>query len=198
MRRPSPERLNLDPRPQPRGSSALCEVCSAPIMQYPSRPRRFCSLACRDTARRTGPTVECVCTTCGGRYMLNPRQARRSKYCSRSCQARAPRPGRPPTLTGGRKVQPSGYVIIRISREHPCSSPTQYQGLWALEHRVVMAEKIGRLLLAHESVHHVNGVKTDNRPCNLELWIRSQPAGQRVQDVVEWARFILDTYATLA
>jgi hypothetical protein len=37
-------------------------------------------------------------------------------------------------------------------------------------------------------------VKDDNRPENLELWSRSQPAGQRVADKVEWARQILALY----
>jgi len=57
-----------------------------------------------------------------------------------------------------------------------------------------MEQHLGRALLPEESVHHINGVRHDNRLENLELWSSSHPAGQRVSDKVAWAREILALY----
>jgi hypothetical protein len=72
-----------------------------------------------------------------------------------------------------------GYWLINI------------EGKQTLEHRLVMEEVIKRPLLKHESVHHKNGDRLDNRPDNLELWSNSQPAGQRIVDKLAWARSFL-------
>lgn len=57
-----------------------------------------------------------------------------------------------------------------------------------------MEQKLGRYLLPSEQVHHISGVKDDNRPENLELWATPQPAGQRVEDLADWAVEILRRY----
>lgn len=81
-----------------------------------------------------------------------------------------------PRLTGPvtRTLNAKGYVVLRGMAGHP------------FEHTVVMAAKLGRSLLPHENVHHLNGDRQDNRPENLELWSRAQPPGQRVSDKVAW------------
>jgi hypothetical protein len=63
-----------------------------------------------------------------------------------------------------------------------------------LQHRVVMAEELGRELYSDENAHHRNGDRRDNRPENLELWSTWQPAGQRVEEKVAWARELLARY----
>lgn len=81
----------------------------------------------------------------------------------------------------------SGYVYVH--------SPGRRKRV--LQHRVVMEQHIGRLLLPFENVHHRNGDRSDNRIENLELWSKSQPAGQRVADKIAWAQEILALYADI-
>ena len=99
-----------------------------------------------------------------------------------------------------RRPHASGYVLLKVRSDDPILSPMlrrrQSGGVstYLPEHRAVMALHLGRPLRADEEVHHRNGHKADNRLENLELWLRHQPSGQRVVDLLAWAREILERY----
>lgn len=76
---------------------------------------------------------------------------------------------------GTGKVGGHGYIVV-----------TMPNGTTTVAHRLVMETILGRPLNGRENVHHINGIKHDNRPENLELWAKPQPNGQRVDDLVRW------------
>jgi hypothetical protein len=94
-----------------------------------------------------------------------------------------------PKQLGDGTITPKGYHIVR-SYGHPNESAFGT----ILAHRLVMAEHLGRPLAPDETVHHKNGIRSDNRIENLELWVSSQPSGQRVEDILAWAHQIIERY----
>lgn len=73
-----------------------------------------------------------------------------------------------PNWKGG-KIIHHGYIYIHAP-DHPYSHPNGY----VHEHRLVMEKKLGRYLEQYEDIHHINGIKDDNRIENLQLLSHSQ------------------------
>lgn len=140
---------------------------------------------------KTGKLVDnifwlCACE-CGKATKVSPSRLSKNKVlCCRSCSNRQ----RYDKDRQARIVTPKGYVMI-YTPEHP----NKYIGSGRVfEHVLVMEEHIGRLLYPKETVHHLNGVKADNRIENLELWVSNHPAGQRIQDKINHAIEIIAKY----
>lgn len=64
----------------------------------------------------------------------------------------------------GRTKTKAGYIMIK-RKDHPFADGKGY----VREHRLVMEEHLGRYLTEDEEVHHINGIKDDNRLENLML-----------------------------
>ena len=78
---------------------------------------------------------------------------------------------------GGRFQTPRGYIMVRYPN-HPAA-----QNGYVQEHRLAMEAHLGRYLLPTETVHHKNGIKSDNLIENLELWSVSHSNGSRYENL---------------
>lgn len=146
-----------------------------------------------EKAKRDGVWPACALAPTGGRQKKAP-----CKHCGKISYARGlcylhyerQKDGRkmlgPKRGTTGPIVTPQGYRAQHIGG-----------GKYKLEHRIVMERLLGRPLYSHETVHHINGVRADNSPENLELWSSSHPPGQRVIDKLTWARGLIKQYEGL-
>lgn len=76
-----------------------------------------------------------------------------------------------PQWRGGRFKSNQGYIHIK-AWPHPFHNIQGY----VLEHRLVMEKNIGRFLKEEEIVHHINGIKDDNRIENLQIIDRASHA----------------------
>ena len=69
---------------------------------------------------------------------------------------------------GGRHLDAYGYAILWMDTTSPYFAMANKKR-YISEHRLVMAQKLGRCLHSWEIVHHINGIKDDNRIENLQL-----------------------------
>lgn len=120
-----------------------------------------------------------ICKTCKKSFKTFP--SRVGNYCSRSC-ANHKKPG---TFKKGhawvgklrtkKRQMQHGYIEI-YSPNHPMKNIRN----GVLEHRLKIEKKIGRYLLKTEVVHHINGIKNDNRIKNLKL-LKNQSEHARLE-----------------
>jgi hypothetical protein len=145
----------------------------------------FTSRRADSNARRyAGKRGARPCRQCGVSVERAISQFHKQTFCSRDCR-------RSYALANpARQRNSGGYVLVYVGTDYPGAAKSGH----VLEHRKVMQEYLGRALLPEENVHHLNGDRADNRLANLELWTRSQPSGQRVEDKVRWAREFLALY----
>jgi len=124
-----------------------------------------------DPCHYEGDYIIQTCKYCGREQRLERRKyraKRRNSGCCRSCfmKYEIDRKGeKNPNWKGGKHV---GYIRITLQPDHPfyCMVDSHKR---VKEHRLVLAQHLGRVLRDDEFVHHKNGIKNDNRPENLEI-----------------------------
>jgi hypothetical protein len=175
-----------------------CVQCNRPFQVWPYRLRgnvKFCSRACKSIAMQgklppnradlvervfgaltviafdcavSGHTVwRCKCN-CGNETCV--RNGGLQSGSVKSCGCLKRRTGeQSPNWRRGFTISTNGY-------KHVLTSDPDRTNRYQPEHRLVMAEALGRPLTCDEVVHHINRDKTDNRLENLEVLSRQEHA----------------------
>jgi hypothetical protein len=149
---------------------------------------------------RPNYTENFICTTCVKKSTIKGKNLNSFKHRD-NCKCHKCRIGKGyfkgknnPMWKGGVKILKTGYVYVYIEETSPFYSMVA-KGVgpgYVAEHRLVMSKFIGRPLLKNETVHHKNGIKSDNRIENLELWSSNHQSGQRLEDQIIWAIKLLE------
>lgn len=183
---------NKAPKPK-AGITKPCRQCGTRfyVIRALAGKRRYCSVPCKNAAARRGQVTR-DCDECGTPYTRSASAV--GRFCSKDCE-RSHRTG-----NGQGYLNADGYRVISQGGGRPAKA----------EHRLLVEALIGRPLLPTETVHHVNGVRHDNRTDgpllldergrlrsgNLELWSHAHPRGQEIGPRLDHARGLLALYGT--
>ena len=126
-----------------------------------------------------------TCDLCGTPVYRRPSTLRmnKGKFCSRKCRNRAHPPTKcnaPPPPKGAanwawkggvtRFRKKGNYADVKYVRAPEWAKPMARKDGYIMEHRLIMANRIGRLMSRTEVVHHLDHDPLNNDPMNLELW----------------------------
>ena len=153
-----------------------CEACGV-LFEKKYKGHRACSVECGNKLKQANREVKC--SQCGDLF-VRP-HGKFQTYCSRRCSMLA----RKGSKKNGAYRHPEGHEL----RHSAGYIQEKRDGVWVMQHRLVMSKMLGRPLEPTERVHHKNGDRQDNRPENLELWTgvgtsKKDPNGVRVVDKV--------------
>ncbi len=96
---------------------------------------------------------------------------------------------------GGRSVNSRGYIKIYVASSDPFYIMAD-RDHYIMEHRYTMAQHLNRPLTSDEFIHHLNGVRTDNRLKNLALVSRNNHPNRTFLGLIQ--RRVRELEATLA
>ena len=148
--------------------SCMCLNCSKSFEKIYTRwvgvKKHFCCRACY-TAWRNRNSVKLMysCDFCGDSFQMYPHRLKTNEhnFCSKECanrwMSKYQIKEKCVHWKGGRHKSSDGYIYINQSNK----------GARKLEHRLIMEEYLERKLKTSEIVHHINGIRDDNKIENL-------------------------------
>lgn len=158
-----------------------CLICGTDItIIWPKSGQKYCSSKCQQIGQRniTKKSQDSIpkrrglkCPKCGG-YLSYGGIRKQAKQCQK-CYLASMHGEYSPRWNGGRKIDRNGYVLIYHPEPHPRRiEHTRKNPKWRItyyvaEHILNWEKANGRYLPEGYTVHHLNGIKDDNRPKNL-------------------------------
>lgn len=140
----------------------ICRICGKKEMVFPSQKKIYCSKKCVGKSKMgkspwNKGTKGIMKAWNKNKELSEKHRKNLSKSWNRNFCKRH--------WKGGKTHHTLGYIYI-YKTNHPFRDYRKY----VFEHRLVMEKKLGRYLRPEEVIHHINGIKTDNRIKNLMLF----------------------------
>ena len=126
---------------------------------------------------RYGAYIYLACRMCGKGRWVRRNWTKRPTFtglclsCYNHSQEKSG--NRSPHWNGGQSMTTDGYIRVWLNPSSPFFPMVTKQG-FVLEHRLVMAQSLGRCLFADEVPHHIDGDRTNNVRSNLQLMTKSE------------------------
>lgn len=190
----------------------ICKRCGTPKECYPSQARQFCSIKCKN---ESADRVKFTCVTCQKNVEMLESvfrgQGKQTFTCSPACyrelikknrikkcasckQEFTPADAR--TLTCSPKCRKQYCRDNSIRKKSGSWMENGYRVLYVdgddsiKEHIHIAQVKYGRKLEKDEVVHHINGIKLDNRPENLQIMKRRDHTVLHRKQEYDAAKFV--------
>lgn len=157
----------------------VCSFCGRRIRRKPSQIKRsafcFCSKECHNLSMKKGSNV--FCDWCGKIFYKALSEIREENFCSAECRNHwLSRQNREVmNVEGHSKGHKAPHLSELNKRRNPLGSIAENQvEVPSYRYRRIVESLIGRKLHPDEVIHHINGIRTDNRIENLRILTRSE------------------------
>ena len=169
-----------------------CNHCGAELNRHPNA--KYCQ-ACAEVVHREQTKAYrkrvlesgiCRCKVCGKPLLWNGSYKKKKPEQCIDCYRKHMRKGKDsPTWKGG-KFTSYGYVYVYCPEPNPRRRKQNKHGEYYIAEHILKWEKANKMPLpANHIVHHINGIRHDNRPQNLLALPRGSHSGYEVQKALQ-------------